>query len=74
MLSEQNPQDLPIIERLLQSPEIERQPDIHVHIVVPNEFQKYLEKYNIGITVLRPLLYRFCLIEGLNRMDLNIVP
>ena len=37
-LSEQNPQDKPIIERLLQKPEIERQPDIHVHIVVPNEF------------------------------------
>ena len=48
-LSEQNPQDLPIIKRLLQTPEIERQPDIHVHIVVPNEFQN-IAKYNIGIT------------------------
>ena len=37
-LSEQNPNDVEIIKRLLQKPEIERQPDFHVHIVVPNEF------------------------------------
>jgi len=73
-LSEQNPQDLPIIKRLLQSPEIERQPDIHVHIVVPNEFQN-IAKYNIGITAgIETTTIPPVWIEGLNRMDLNIVP
>lgn len=73
-LSEQNPQDLPIIKRLLQTPEIERQPDIHVHIVVPNEFNA-LAKYNIGITAgIETTVVPAVWIEGLNRMDLNIVP
>ena len=48
-LSEENPQDQPIIKRLLKSPEVERQPEVHIHIVVPNEFNA-LGKYNIGIT------------------------
>tara|TARA_Y100000992_G_scaffold101544_1_gene65963 strand:+ start:1999 stop:3327 length:1329 start_codon:yes stop_codon:yes gene_type:complete len=73
-LSEQNPQDKPIIERLLQKPEIERQPDIHVHIVVPNEFQA-IAKYNIGITAgIETTVCPPAWIDGLNRMDLNIVP
>ena len=73
-LSEQNPQDLPIIKRLLQTPEIERQPDIHVHIVVPNEFQN-IAKYNIGITAgIETTTIPPTWIEGLNKMDLNIVP
>jgi len=73
-LSEQNPQDLPIIKRLLQTPEIERQPDIHVHIVVPNEFQN-IAKYNIGITAgIETTTIPPNWLEGLNKMDLNIVP
>ena len=73
-LSEQNPQDKPIIKRLLQTPEVERQPDIHVHIVVPNEFQP-IAKYNIGITAgIETTVVPAEWIEGLNRMDLNIVP
>ena len=73
-LSEQNPQDLPIIKRLLNAPEIERQPDIHVHIVVPNEFQN-IAKYNIGITAgIETTAVPPVWIDGLNRMDLNIVP
>jgi len=53
---------------------MDRQPDVHIHIVVPNEFQA-LGKYNIGITA--GLEVTVCppeWIEGLNRMDLNIVP
>ena len=73
-VSEQNPQDKPIIERLLQTPEVERQPDIHVHIVVPNEFQP-IAKYNIGITAgIETTVVPAAWIEGLNRMNLNIVP
>jgi hypothetical protein len=73
-LSEENPQDLPIIKRLLKSPEVERQPEVHIHIVVPNEFNA-LGKYNIGITAgIETTVCPAYWLEGLNRMDLNIVP
>ena len=73
-LSEDNPQDLPIIKRLLKSPEVERQPEVHIHIVVPNEFNA-LGKYNIGITAgIETTVCPAYWIEGLNRMNLNIVP
>ena len=38
-----------IIKRLLVNPNMERQPDVHIHCVVPNEFAT-IGKYNIGIT------------------------
>jgi len=73
-LDQKNPKDIPIIERLLSSPNVKHQPDIHIHIVVPNEFQQ-LGKYNIGITAgLETTVCPPEWIEGLNRMDLNIVP
>ena len=73
-LDEKNPYDKPIIDRLLSDPKLDNQPDIHFHIVVPNEFQR-IGKYNIGITA--GLETTACppeWIEGVNRMDLNIVP
>ena len=74
VLSEQNPQDKPIIERLLDNPNMDRQPDIHFHIVVPNEFQP-IAKYNIGITAgLETTVMPPEWLEGLNRMNLNLVP
>ena len=73
-LNEKNPYDKPIIERLLSDPNMDRQPDIHFHIVVPNEFQA-MGKYNIGITAgVETTVCPAEWIEGLNRMDLNIVP
>jgi len=73
-LNEKDPNDVPIIERLLESPNTDRQPDIHFHIVVPNEFQA-VAKYNIGITAgLETTICPPEWIEGLNRMNLNIVP
>jgi|LWDU01.1.fsa_nt_gi glycosyltransferase involved in cell wall biosynthesis len=73
-LSEQNPEDKPIIERILDSPNMDRQPDIHFHIVVPNEFSA-TGKYNIGITAgLETTIIPPEWIDGLNRMNLNIVP
>jgi len=73
-LSEDNPNDVPIIKRLLDNPNMDKQPDIHFHIVVPNEFQP-LAKYNIGITAgLETTVCPPEWIEGLNRMNLNIVP
>ena len=73
-LSEDNPSDVPIIKRLLDNPNMDRQPDIHFHIVVPNEFQA-VGKYNIGITAgLETTVCPPEWLEGLNRMNLNIVP
>ena len=74
VLSEDNLTDVPIIKRMLDDPNMNRQPDIHFHIVVPNEFQA-MGKYNIGITAgLETTVCPPEWIEGLNRMDLNIVP
>ena len=73
-LSEDNPGDVPIIKRLLDNPNMDRQPDIHFHIVVPNEFQP-VAKYNIGITAgLETTVCPPVWIEGLNKMNLSIVP
>jgi len=73
-LDEKNPNDKVIIDRLLSNPNLDRQPEIHFHIVVPNEFQP-LAKYNIGITAgLEVTVCPPVWIEGLNRMNLNIVP
>ena len=38
-LEQDNPHHQQIKERLLKQPNLERQPDLHMHIVVPNEFQ-----------------------------------
>jgi hypothetical protein len=73
-LDENNPEDKKLLDRFLPEPNLEKQPELHIHIVVPNEFQTW-GKYNIGITAgaeftaVRPEW-----LEGLNRMDLNIVP
>ena len=48
-LNEEDQNDKVIIERLLLNPQMERQPDIHIHCVIPNEFMT-IGKYNIGIT------------------------
>ena len=73
-LIKDDPNDQMLIERLLGEPQLPKQPDLHVHIVIPNEFQ-VVGKYNIGITA--GLEMTACppqWIEGMNRMDLNIVP
>ena len=73
-LDEGDPNDVLIIERMLDNPNMDRQPDIHFHIVVPNEFQT-MGKYNVGITAgLETTVCPPEWIEGLNRMNLNIVP
>ena len=63
-----------IIDRLLPSPELPNQPEIHIHVVIPNEFSP-VAKYNIGITAgLETTVCPPQWIEGMNRMNLNIVP
>ena len=73
-LNDMEPRDKIIIDRLLQTPQLPQQPDIHMHIVVPNEFSPS-GKYNIGVTA--GLECTACppeWIQGMNKMDLNIVP
>jgi len=73
-LKTDNPDHQPIIERLMMDNKLARQPDIHIHLTVPNEFQN-MAKYNIGITA--GVETTMCSPEwllGMNRMHLNIVP
>ena len=73
-LDKNNPNDKIIIDRIMNSPELPKQPDIHIHVGVPNEFQP-IAKYNIGITAgIETTMCSAQWIEGLNRMDLIIVP
>ena len=73
-LNDLEPRDKVIIDRLLQTPQLPNQPDIHIHIVVPNEFSP-IAKYNIGITAgLECTVVPPEWMQGLNKMDMNIVP
>ena len=73
-LHEDDPNDKIIIDRMLAEPNLTRQPDLHFHIVIPNEFSQ-MGKYNIGITAgLEKTVCPPQWIEGMNRMDMNIVP
>ena len=44
-----NPHHDAIRARLLTNPQLPKQPDLHIHMVIPNEFQPAGKK-NIGIT------------------------
>lgn len=73
-LQKGEPNDDIIIERLLNTPQLDTKPDVHIQISVPNEFSP-IGKYNIGITA--GLECTACpaeWIQGLNRMNMNIVP
>jgi len=73
-LKTDNPDHMPIIERLMKNNQMPRQPDIHVHVTVPNEYQN-IAKYNIGITAgIETTLCSPEWLQGLNKMNLNIVP
>ena len=74
VLDDKNPNDKIILDRILNANEMARQPDIHIHISVPNEFAP-LSKYNIGITAgIENTAPKAEWIKGMNMMDLNIVP
>jgi len=73
-LNKDDPNDKLILDRMLQQPKLDVQPEIHVHIVIPNEFQTF-GKYNIGVTAgLEKTACPPQWIEGMNKMDMNIVP
>lgn len=72
-LDENDPNDKILLDRIILQP-LKVQPDIHIHIVIPNEFQT-IGRYNIGITAgIECTVCAASWIDGINRMDLNIVP
>jgi len=68
-----NPEHKQIIDCLWNQPQLPRQPDVWAQITVPNEFQP-IGKFNIGITAgIETTICDPSWIEGLNRMNLNLV-
>lgn len=71
-LEQDNPIHQEIEKRILRQPNIEKQPDIHLHIVIPNEFQPIARK-NIGMTAgIETTIPPATWVEGCNRMDMTI--
>ena len=73
-LNMEDPRDKRIIDCMMDGTQLPKQPDIHIHIVVPNEFNP-IGKLNIGITA--GIETTGCVpewIQGLNKMDMVIVP
>lgn len=71
-LDPNKPEDKEILDLFVQG--LDRQPDLHIQISIPNEFQPKGKK-NIGVTAgteasIAPMSF----IEGANRMDLILVP
>jgi hypothetical protein len=73
-LNEDNENHRKILNCILPTPEMDRQPDIYVDIRIPQEFETY-GKYNIGITAgVETDAVSSKWLEGCNKMDLIIVP
>ena len=71
-LEDGNPQHDKIKSHLLPGPNLEKQPDVHLHIVIPSEFQPIGRK-NIGMTAgMESTIPIPSWVEGVNRMDTTI--
>jgi hypothetical protein len=72
-LKEDNPEHKQILDCILKTQGLPKQPDVWMQITVPNEFTP-VGKFNIGVTAgIETDLCSPQWIEGLNRMDLNLV-
>ena len=68
-LEKDNPIHQEIDKRILRQPSMEKQPDLHLHIVIPNEFQP-IAKINLGMTAgIEHTIPPASWVEGCNRMD-----
>ena len=71
-LEKDNPIHQEINKRILRQPSLEKQPDLHLHIVIPNEFQA-IGKINIGMTAgIEHTIPPASWVEGCNRMDMVV--
>ena len=68
-LNPNDPKDAQILSRM-SSGQLPYQPDVFIHLTIPNEFQK-VGKYNIGVTAgIETTMCKPEWIDGCNRMDL----
>jgi len=68
-LDPNDPSHREIEKRLLRQPQLPKQPEVHLHIVIPNEFKQFGQK-NIGITAgIESTVPPADWIDGCNRMD-----
>ena len=73
-LDKNNKNDIKIMNCILPTPNLDRQPDVYVDIRIPNEFQQW-GKINIGITAgIETTAVSNNWIESCNKMDLILVP
>ena len=71
-LNEENKSHREIQKRIVRQPQLPKQPDLHYHIVIPNEFQPIAKK-NVGITAgIDATVAPANWVEGCNRMDMTI--
>ena len=71
-LEDDNKHHQEIKDRILPNMELSKQPDLHLHVVIPNEFQPIAKK-NIGVTAgIESTIPAPQWIEGINRMDLTL--
>jgi glycosyltransferase involved in cell wall biosynthesis len=71
-LEDGNPQHDKIKSHLISGPNLEKQPDVHLHIVIPSEFQP-IGKKNIGMTAgMESTIPIPSWVDGVNRMDTTI--
>lgn len=67
-----DPEGKELLERIIKGP-MERQPEIFIQMTIPNEFTAPA-KFNIGMTAgIETTVPRAEWLEGMNRMDLNIL-
>ena len=72
-LQADNPEHKQMIDCCWSQPQLPKQPDVWMQITVPNEFQA-IGKFNIGMTAgIETTICDPSWIEGLNRMNLNLV-
>ena len=72
-LNNENPDHKLIKDCFLSNNQLPKQPDVWIQITVPNEFQA-VGKFNIGVTAgIETTICAAPWIEGLNRMNLNLV-
>jgi glycosyltransferase involved in cell wall biosynthesis len=72
-LNPNNPEHTQILDRILPNNQLTYQPDVFIMNTIPNEFQP-IGKFNIGVTAgIETTVCDPSWIEGLNRMNLNLV-
>jgi len=72
-LQADNPEHKQMLDCIWSQPQLPKQPDVWMQITVPNEFQA-IGKFNIGVTAgIETTVCDASWIEGLNRMNLNLV-